>query len=75
MATPVWERLAALMKTETRTVLAQSKLTPTESAELDEFVEYWRANGIPEATRSSAIRALLIDGLEKHTHEIGNSDG
>ena len=55
--------ITARMQSERRTVPAQAKLTESESLELDGFVEFWRANGIPDATRSSAIRALVLDGL------------
>lgn len=63
MALKVTE-LAAFRKSERRTVLAQAKLTPSESQDLDAFVEFCRAHGVPDATRSSAIRALVLDGLE-----------
>jgi len=56
--------LAAFQKSERRSVVAQAKLTPSESRDLDEFVKFCRAHGVPEATRSSAIRALVLDGLQ-----------
>jgi len=56
--------ITARMQSERRVVPAQAKLTPTESTELDSFVEFCRTHGIPDATRSSAIRALILDGLE-----------
>ncbi len=56
--------LAAFQKAERRTVLAQAKLTPSESQDLDEFVQFCRDRGLEGATRSSAIRALVLDGLQ-----------
>lgn len=61
--------LAAFQKAERRTVLAQAKLTPSESRDLDQFVEFCRSNGVPDATRSSAIRALVLDGLQVFKEE------
>ena len=63
--------LAAFQKTERRTVMAQAKLTPSESSDLDEFVEFCRGHGVPDATRSSAIRALVLDGLQVFKEEDG----
>ena len=52
------------MQTERRVVPAHVKLTDGESEELNEFVRFCKKNGISEATRSSAIRAFILDGLE-----------
>lgn len=56
--------LKAFQKGERRTVVAQAKLTPSESEDLDRFVKFCRSNGVEDATRSSAIRALVLDGLQ-----------
>lgn len=61
--------LAAFRKEERRTVLAQAKLTKSESDDLDRFVVFCKEHGVPEATRSSAIRALVLDGLEAFKEE------
>lgn len=50
---------------EHRTVPAQCKLSPTESAALDAFVKQFHAAGITGATRSSVIRALILQGLRE----------
>jgi hypothetical protein len=39
-------------------------LSTAEVAALNDFVEWVHAHGIPTATRESAIRALLLDGIE-----------
>jgi hypothetical protein len=52
---------------ERRNVPAQTKLTPSESAELDKLVEYLKSIGV-HTTRSSTIRALVVAG-EKYARE------
>jgi hypothetical protein len=47
---------------ERLTVHAQTKLTPGESVELDEFVAWCRTQGIA-ATRSTVIRGFVRRGL------------
>jgi hypothetical protein len=56
---------------EAQTVPAQSKLTPSESEMLDEFVAYARARGVLGATRASAVRGLINRGLRKYGPECG----
>ncbi len=59
-------QLAGFQKPETRSVVAQAKFTPSESVALDTFVEFCKQQGVPGATRSSAIRALVLNGLEAY---------
>jgi hypothetical protein len=63
--------LAAFKKAERRSVVAQAKLTPSESGDLDEFVVFCRDHGVPDVTRSSAIRALVLDGLRVFKEDKG----
>lgn len=51
-------------KRERLNALVQSKLKPSELKRLDALVEYLRANGVPDATRSSVIRTMVLDGLQ-----------
>lgn len=58
----ILDRMVREREQTRRTIHAQCKLTPSESAELDDFVAYWRENGLL-ITRSSAIRAMILEGL------------
>ena len=64
-------KLSAFKKAERRSVVAQAKLTPSESTDLDEFVVFCRDHGVPDVTRSSAIRALVLNGLQAFKEEEG----
>lgn len=61
---PHMGRIVGRMQNEYRIIPAQSRLTPSESEALDQFVAYWRANGIPHINRSTAIRAMILEGLD-----------
>ncbi|QDF18930.1 hypothetical protein SEA_SCENTAE_211 [Gordonia phage SCentae] len=63
------ERMIAAEKT-TRSALAQTKLTDQESADLDALVKYFRAQGIANATRSSVLRASLVETIRSWREEV-----
>lgn len=53
---------------DSRVVHCQTKLTRPQSDLFDEYVDYWRGHGVPNMTRSSAMRSLLLEALENFTH-------
>lgn len=63
--------LVALQRREHRTVPGQTKFTPSESREIDEIVEFFQEHGAPDATRSSVIRALVLDAIAVFKEELG----
>ncbi|QDF18698.1 hypothetical protein SEA_PUPPER_212 [Gordonia phage Pupper] len=63
------ERMIAAEKV-TRSALAQTKLTDQESADLDALVKYFRAQGIANATRSSILRASLVETIRSWREEV-----
>ena len=64
--------IGAFKKGERLTVLAQTKLTESESAQLDELVGFYRSHGVRNATRSAVVRALIADSLAEHKEDIDN---
>lgn len=62
--------LDAFAAAERLTIPAQTKLTPTESNALDEFVEWCRSQGLDSVTRSSAIRTFVATGLRGFAAEL-----
>jgi hypothetical protein len=57
-------------KEERLTHVVQVKITKRESDDLDELVEYMKSEGA-NATRSSMVRALLVNGLDVYREEFG----
>lgn len=63
---------ARMQPPERRTVLAQTKLTPTESELLNEFVDWCKAQGFGvDASRSSVMRALILEGIANARKDMG----
>ena len=77
MTADVADLLARRPKPERLTVPAQTKLTPSESDTLDEFVQFCVANvkGLEALTRSAAIRMFVADGLEAFEATLKNQKG
>lgn len=65
--------LKSFQKSEGLVVPAQTKLTLTESKELDQLVKFFRDNGAKKATRSGVVRALITDGLAAYKEELGET--
>ncbi|QEM41486.1 hypothetical protein SEA_FORZA_17 [Gordonia phage Forza] len=59
-----FDRLADLQKEERKVINAQTKLTPSESDDLDQAVQFFRDMDIP-STRASFIRAAVLDAINK----------
>lgn len=60
--------LTALQEEESKTISGQAKFKPSEIRELDQMVEYYQSKGA-RVTRSSLIRALVLDGLSVFKEE------
>ncbi|UAK38372.1 hypothetical protein K8O93_00800 [Gordonia bronchialis] len=56
--------MSTLQADEARVIVGQTKLSPTESAQLDQLVVQLRLAGTP-ATRSSVIRAATLAAIEE----------
>ena len=65
VATPPDHPLVAYRsRGERLTESAQTKLTPSEKARLNGFVELARENGIDITTPAAAIRYFIVSGLD-----------
>jgi len=61
--------ITLLEQPERLSSLAQTKLTPTEAAGLDEMVRYLRGHGI-KATRSSVLRMAFLTTFRAYQKEL-----
>lgn len=59
-------------KHDTRSSVIQMKVTKDEADRLDKFVEFCRSTGASRATRSSTLRALMLNGLEVFEEEASH---
>lgn len=57
------ESITSRLKAERHDVTVQCRVTATDSELLDEFVAFLDTVGVA-SNRSSAVRALVLDGLE-----------
>lgn len=58
-----FESVTNRLKSERREVAVQARISQSDSETLDEFVDFLDSLGI-ETSRASAVRALVLDGLE-----------
>lgn len=72
-APPIY--LDDMRRAERRDVPVQTRLTPSESAALDDFVEWAKQQGVTEATRASALRTFALAGLRAHRETVDEGDG
>jgi len=67
-ARPRSERLHDIMsrmaRRETFTEPVQTKMMESDYVRLQAFVLYLRSHGVPDATVSSTVRAMILEGLE-----------
>ncbi|QIG58191.1 hypothetical protein SEA_SKOG_39 [Gordonia phage Skog] len=64
------DNVIQLMRTPVRTIPAQTKLTEQESADLDDLVQFFQTHGVPNASRSSVVRATLLDTIRAWKDEV-----
>lgn len=60
-------------KHQPRSSVIQMKVTKEEAERLDKFVEFCRSTGASRATRSSTLRALMLNGLEVFEEEASHT--
>lgn len=57
------ESITNRLKSERHDVAVQARISADDAKTLDEFVEWLTEQGV-QTNRSSAVRALVLDGLE-----------